>query len=585
MRPIYVLILLGALAAAVAGAADVIDPAEVVPGSVGVCLTEMEGGELEEIPLTVLGVLSASAPEQESVLVRLDGERFESTGIIAGMSGSPVYIDGRLLGALAFGWSFAKEPIGGVTPFSRMLQVGGGGAQVVTGSAKRPQLAELVSAGRAGQLGDLMVDWLAPAPATGLYRLPVVVSMGGWWSPSRGDWLEESWRRLGWVAAPGGASAAPGTTPELRPGAMVAGVMVQGDATMAAGGTVTEVRGDEVWAFGHAFLGAGAVSIPLAQARVLAVLPNQAVSFKIFEVGEVVGALEADRSHGVWGRLGAAAPTVRVEVDVDGRQYSFRTLRHPVMSPLLVAYLTQASLAARGRSLGSQTIALEVETRYGADLRAGLRESFVGDQAALDAAAMVAAIIAFLENSPFTSPALEAVVIRLETEERISSATLVDAVPERLVVAPGEVVPVRLRLRPYRGDEFTRQVEVRIPSGVPEGRLDLVVADGASWTAYDLQMRPLRPGSFDDELRLIGRLVPSGRVVLALERRETGVALPGGTVAVPPSLVVQLRSALGPNLQTTDYDVVDRTEHEMETPVNGALRIPLTVRQGHWEGS
>ena len=559
-------------------ATEVIDPDAVVAGSRGVCITEMDGGELVEIPVTVIGTLGPTAPEREIVLVRLEDPRYEETGIIAGMSGSPVYVDGRLLGALAFGWAFAKDPIGGVTPFSRMQQLQPDSSDLGEAAGGRPQLADLCVASREGRLGGLLVDWLLPSTRSAIHRLPVTVSLGGWWAPTGSDWLAEGWRRLGWLAAPGGGAADGSVAGPLRPGAMVAGVMVDGDAVLAAGGTVTEIRGDQIWAFGHPFLGGGAVDMPLARAHVLTVLPSQAESFKFFQVGEIIGALRADRTHGVWGEIGRPAAMVPVDVTVDGREYSFRSLRHPVLTPLIASYLAQASLTARGRAFGNQTVAVEVEVEYPAGLSVGLSETYAGAQAPQEAAAMVGAAIGYLENSPFNGPDIERVRILLDSTERLDTAVVVDAVPERVVVRPGEMLGVRIRVRPHRGDEYTRVTQIRIPPELPEGRLDLVVADGASWTVYDLQMRPTLPSSFEDELRLFERLVPSRRLVLALERRQASVSLEGGNVSLPPSLVVQLRTGLGPNLQMSEYGVVERVEETMPTSVLGAQRVPLTVR-------
>ncbi len=580
MRTILTFILLLQVATAeFAGATDTIDPAEVAPGTAGVCLTEMDGGELVEIPLTVIGSLGPAAPEWEMVLVRLEDPRYLETNIIAGMSGSPVYVDGRLLGALAYGWSFSKEPIGGVTPFQRMkqLQPSGEAASEAVGGT-RPKLSELLMAGQQERLGDRLLDWLVPAQAGAIHRLPLAVSLGGGWEPSGSGWLAESWRRLGWVATPSGAASAGSTTAELRPGAMVAGVLVDGDALVAAGGTVTEIRGNRVWAFGHPFLGAGDVMMPLARAKVLTVLPSQAVSFKFFQVGDIVGSLLEDRLHGVRGEIGVPAPMIPVTVTVDGREYSFRSLRHPVMFPLLTAYLTQASLSARGRTFGNQTVSFGIEVRFASGGHAALSEVYAGAQAPASAAAMAATVLAYLENSPFSRPDVERVSIDITTVERLETAVIVEAVPDRLEVHPGEMLDVRLTVRPHHGDEYQRRVEVRVPPEVPEGRLDLVVADGASWTIYDLQMRPFRPGSFADELRLIEQLVPSNRVVLALERRQIGVAMEGGTLAVPPSVVVRLTSALGPNIETTEYGVVARIEEEIPSSVLAGVRVPLTVR-------
>ena len=158
------------------------------------------------------------------------------------------------------------------------------------------------------------------------------------------------------------------------------------------------------------------------------------------------------------------------------------------------------------------------------------------------------------------------------------TATIVDIIPQRRVVRPGEELAVHFRLRPYRGAEETRTVNVRVPEGMPEGRLDLVGADGAAWTTYDLQMRPLRPASFADEVRLVNSLEPSTTIVAVLERRDVGMAVPGGTVSAPPSIVIQMQSALGPNLETVAYSVFAKVEAEMPFPVSGAQRIPLTVR-------
>jgi hypothetical protein len=492
------------------------------------------------------------------------------------MSGSPVYLDGKLLGALAFGWPFASEPIGGVTPFVRMLEVEG--SSPPTAAAARPRLGEIVAAARAGGLGDLVVDWLLPESSSRAQPLPLAIA--GWQTPSDGSWLAESWRRMRWVAAAGGGHANSTPVGEVVPGSMVAAVMVDGDVTLAAGGTVTEVRGDRLWAFGHPSLGAGSTSMPLASARVVAVLPSLMSSFKFFTVGEPLGAVVADRRDGVLGRIGVDAPTVPISVTVDDDAYSFRSVRHPVLTPLLAGYLAFASHGVDGRSFGNQTVVTRVSVRYPGLGPAEVSASFVGVQALAEATAFATAVVAYLESSSFGGPEIESIDIILETVERLESAAIVDIVPERRVVRPGEELAVRFRLRPHRGAEESRTVVVRVPEGIPEGRLDLVGADGAAWTAYDLQMRPLRPASFADELRLVNSIDPATTIVAVLERGDVAIVVPGGTVSAPPSIVIQMQSALGPNLETVAYSVFAKAELQMSFPVSGAQRIPLTVRAG-----
>ncbi|MEX1309525.1 MAG: SpoIVB peptidase S55 domain-containing protein [Candidatus Sulfomarinibacteraceae bacterium] len=563
--------------AATAQAVEVIGPSEVEPGTPGICITEMDGGEVVEIPLTVIGTVGPWTPEGEMVLVRLEDERFRHTGIIAGMSGSPVYVDGRLLGALAFGWSFAKEPIGGVTPFVRMETLADDQEAPGNAASGRPPLVSMMEARENAALGDLLTGWLLPETGSEARGLPVAVTASGAWSPTGGDWLAESWRRLGWVSVPGGSTDGP-VEGELRPGGMIAGVMVDGDAVLAAGGTVTEVRGDEVWAFGHPFLGFGGFRLPMARAHVVAVMPSQASSFKFFSVGESIGSFVSDRSRGIWGRLGEETRMVPITVRVDGRRFDFRSVRHASLTPFLVAYVAQSSQASRGRLFGDQTITARIELTYDGHEPVVYEEVLASGEAPAQLAAIAAALTAYLENSVFDVPELESVVIDLATEERLRGARLVDVIPQRKTVRPGELLPVRLRFQPYRGEEFTRELAIEVPSGLPDGRLDLVVADGASWSLYDLGMRPLRPGSFGDEVRLINSLLPTTSMVMAFERQQSGVALPGGSMAMPPSLVVQLSGGLGPGLETTSYSVVGKIVERTETPVSGAERIELQVR-------
>jgi hypothetical protein len=571
-----VLVVLALALCRVAAGVDTIDPGEIRAGMEGVCLTEMDGDEMVEIPVSVLGVLGASAPEGELVMVRLEHPRFRETGIIAGMSGSPVYIDGKLVGALAIGWSFAKEPIGGVTPFSRMETLSPEAGSAVGGTSARPELAAIVDASQQGRLGEMLADWLLPRAKSEMEGLPLVVS-----APQAAgvEWLAEGWRRMRWLSAPSGGTSALSGPEDVRPGAMVAGVLVSGNATLAVAGTVTEVRGNQVWAFGHAYLHGGSLSLPLARAHVLGVLPNQMSSFKLFNVGRTLGAWRVDRSHGMWGELGESPPMVPVEVVVNGRAYSFRSVRHPILLPYLVGYLVASSHGARGRFFGDQSLTMKAGIEYAGGLEASLSESFVGGDTEASASGLAAALVAFLEASDFPVPEVERIHVELRTEEAIRQSTIVDVIPDRLVVRPGEELAVRVRLRPYRGDDVVETLRLEVPKEAPAGRLELVVADGASWTAYDLRARPLRPGSFRDELRYVGRLVPSSRIVAALELKSPGVALRGGSAPVPLGVALTMRSGLGSSLETVTYRLAGLTSREHGAQVLGAVRIGLVVRR------
>jgi hypothetical protein len=451
-----------------------------------------------------------------------------------------------------------------------------GGASVPASGSATLSLAALVAAVRSGGVGSLVLSWLFPATeagATTSLRLPVAASGG-----RPGAWLGHAWERLGWVDTPAAAGGAP--TAEARPlvpGAAVCGVLVEGDATLSVGGTVTEVRGDQVWAFGHPFLGGDALRLPMARGRVVAVLPSLYSSFKFITPTATVGAFEVDRSHGVWGRLGPAPSLVPVEVRVGERSYSYRVMRHPVLLPYLVGYLAATSHGARGRAFGEETVRLAVEVDYPGQT-ARLGEVFAGQGAAAEAAGYASAIVAYLENGVFAAPEVQSVRVALDPSAAVARATVVDVVADRRVVSPGETLGVRVRMRRQGGADEVRRLEIRVPSWLPDGRLDLVVADGAAWSGYDLEMRPPAPDSFAAMVDLLGRLRPSSRLVAVLERKETGMTIPGGAVAAPPGVIVNLGAGLGGGLSDWAYRVAELVEVDLPFTLAGAARIPLAVK-------
>jgi hypothetical protein len=562
---------------------------EVKRGMRGTCVTEMDGGEIVTVPVEVIGVLQGVGPEAEMIIVRLQGARFQETGIIAGMSGSPVYVDGRLLGALAFGWQFAKAPIGGVTPFERMQSLAREpSAEASRARTARPDLEELVAVWMDAQRsGPDLLDWLLPeeTAARDLVGVPLAVS-----GPAPGGWLAEAWQRLGWAvpttAAVGGSIGAgtevsvdAGEAEPLRPGSMVATIMVDGDALLAAGGTVTEVDGNQVWAFGHPNLGLGSTAMPLARAEVMAVLPSLASSFKFFAVGERVGTVRQDRERGAWGVLGPVPEMVPVTVQVNGRTYRYGVISDPVLQPLLLAYVTNASHRARGRQLGEQTVTCEVELTLddGSTLR--LEETYASGDAPALASSLVSAVSAYLMNSPHRETLITSAAVRLDGRERVDRAVIEQVQPMQRRARRGETVELVIRVRPHRAAPETVRVEVKIPEWVAAGNLDVVVADGAAWTQYDLRMRPTPVRSFADELKVLGRIRPSTELVVVLEQRELGLTLPGGTVSVPPTIAVGLSRAGLPAAQT-QYAVVHEQARPMPWSLTGAYRIRLTVDDG-----
>lgn len=546
---------------------------EVRPGQRGVCVTEWTGGQRWEIPVEVLGVLEGAGPERTAVLVRLDDPRLAESGVPAGMSGSPVYLDGRLLGAVAFGWTFAREPLAGVTPFSAMRRVDL--IPPTSAAPPPPTLQQLVALAR-GE-GDPVTALPALPRPPGWGAQPVAVGGIG----HGGEFATQVLARAGFAATPGAAAGAGGGVP--GPGEMVAALLVWGDATLAAGGTVTAREGDTLYAFGHPLIGLGAVALPAARARVLAVQASFQSPFKLFAVGEQFGTFFSDRQAGVAAKVGS--PPTGLPVSVAVRQggsearWNFAIARVPLLEPLLTVFLVNGALTARGTAVGDTTVRLELEASLADGRAAAVSQDFTGADAVARTAAFAGTFLNFLSNSPFPHPEVTRLEVRAEQAEAPRRATLTQAYPNRPRLRAGDEVTVTARLQPEGGAEVPVLLRVRIPPSTPPGRLDLVVADGAAWTAYALRAWGAPPTSFAQQLAQAGRIEPSSTLIAALEAFEPGVAAPGAAhPGLPPSWAATLALGLSPaqatRLRTAPVAVA---RWRAPYPLEGAFRIPLTV--------
>jgi len=549
------------------------DPAAVQPRQAGVCVTEWEGGERREIPVVVMGAMNATGPEREAVLVRFTDPGFAGSGVVAGMSGSPVYVDGKLLGAVAFGWSFARDPLAGVTPFARMSEISVGAPAT---PAPQPALADMLAL----LAGTVQPAAVLPALDPGARRGTLAVAVGGLPPPS--GFGAEVLERAALSGIPAGTSDGVAGVPEA--GDMVAALLVWGDATLAAGGTVTARDGDRVWAFGHPFFSLGAVTMPAARARVIAVQSSYQSAFKVFGVGAPFGTFVADRPAGLLASIGevpAGLPfTVRLRDHAGAVEWSFRIAEVPILEPLMAAFLANACLTARGATNGESTVALRLTARLADGASVTVSQATRGIDALARISAFVGAVVGFLENSSFPHPRLAAIEVGLDRDERALGATISEAIPERSTVRPGEALAVSLLLQPDRGEPERHTVTVRVPRTVsPGATLDLIVADGAAWSEYRLRSAGIQPARFADEVAQLRLLESAETVVAALESRDRGVARPGASQpSLPPSWSATLALGLGAKgIDRLSTAIVSEARWDSPHPLVGAFRIPLKV--------
>ncbi|HLX06310.1 MAG TPA: hypothetical protein VKY89_00470 [Thermoanaerobaculia bacterium] len=590
------------------GALPTIDLEEVRVGQRGYGLSVFAGGQPERFEVEVIGVMRNISPDMSYILARLSGRGLESSGVAAGMSGSPVFLDGRLAGAVSFGWPFAKEAICGITPIATMRRLTTLGGPLPVTPPPPVELAALL-AGRvpadllASQLNRLRTR-LDGAPEGALSGIEW--SAAGFGERSRGM-LRQA---LGSVApmgqeAAGGRGQAP---PDLVPGSAVAAVLVSGDFQLAATGTVTDRIGDRILAFGHPFLGLGAVRLPMAAADVLTVLSSQNTSFKIANLGPTVGALEQDRQAGIEGRLGAVAPMIPMVLRFRGpaapatlataaggaaadsppasRQFRVQLADVPELLPLLAGSTLLGGLESASYAGGPQDIDMVARFRLDRYGELAIHQTFDGDNAGTAMAGHLVALVGYLMQSPLDRVRISSLEVDVEQSPQPRAASLVAAHADRSLVHPGDRLGINVELQAYRGDRFRHSFAVQLPRDLPVGRYTLLVGDGPSADAARLALAPTEPATFSQALALL-RSLHSRRdlALLGFYGGSAGAGLSVGGEAMPrlPASVRSLWSAAevsGATAPLSLHAAIVQERHEtMAVPIDGMVRIDLQVRR------
>lgn len=552
---------------------------EIRPGQKGYGLSVFTGTEPERFDVEIVGVMRNAGPELNYILARLNGKGLEKSGVASGMSGSPVFIDGKLAGAVAFSWPFSHEAIAGIMPIESMRRLSTlGGGVPFTPPPPPVDLADL----RAGKIPkDLLQRELS--------RLQPKVAMDGragvqWAISGFGEQSQALLRSALGSAAPAGQTAEGGPK-DLVLGGAVAAVLADGDFRMAAIGTVTDRYDDHVLAFGHPFLGLGPIRVPMATAEVVTVLSNSYSSFKISNLGQEIGAFEQDRKAGIQGRIGQTAQMTPVTVRIQGvgnkpREYHARIADVPMFTPMLIGSSVLAGLDSASYTAGAQSVDLDARFRLRGhgDLR--IRQSFDGDSAGVDVAAYVLAVAGYLVQNPLEKVSFEEIEVEVTQSAEPQAATLVGANADRTVVRPGETVGLSLDLVAWRGDRFRKSLKLTLPEDLPAGRYSLIVGDGSSVDAARMALEPTTPVTFPQALDFL-RSIHSRRDLMVLGvYGGPGLSVAGEVMPRLPGSVRSLWSAAASGsaapLRST---IAQEHREEVDVPMDGAVRIDLEVRR------
>ena len=538
------------------------------PGMKGTARTVFSGTETQEFGVEILGVLPGfPGPRQSAIIARLSGANVEKTGVFAGMSGSPVYIDGKMVGAIAFSFPFSKEPIAGITPIKQMIDLFNKGAE---NNSPRPQEPRAVSF---AQLASSEWKPSLPKPAVSSISLLTPVSSASPLFPLLGQQMtpiatplvftgisQESLAMFapqlvasGLLPVSGvGGSAditplAPADANTFVPGSSISVQLVRGDYSLAAAGTVTLRDGDRIYAFGHPFLSLGSADMPMTETSVVTVIPNVNNSFKLSVPGRMVGSISQDRASGVFGLLGKAPKMIPVTINLhtsrDRKEtYSYEIASDSFLTPLLLNITVFNTITSSERALGDSTLSVKGQIKVKGQEAVQIDRRFSAANSAALAAGSIATPVGSLLASGFDDVQLDGITLDIASTDTKYAGTLERIALDRTEVRRGEKIEIQAYVRTESGKQFVQRIPVQIPEDAALGQLLVFVGDGGALQEGSAA-KSFVPQDLGQLVRTINTVKKSDRLYVKLFRITSGAVIGTSELPnLPPSVVATLNS-------------------------------------------
>jgi hypothetical protein len=549
----------------------------------GYAYTIFAGDQVEKFDLEVIGVMpNFLGPRQSIILVQLKGPKVEHTGVVAGMSGSPVYLGGKLAGALSLKLGvFTKEPIAGVTPIEDVLRPTRQGAI----RASEQQSAEQLSLPAA----ETSRTGLPSGSALQPIETPLVFSG---FQPTTLQQFAPQIQSYGFVAAQGGTAAPRKEDAHLVPGDMAGMVLVQGDVSINSACTVTAVEADRVFLCGHPFLSLGDVALPMARSRVVTTLSSELSSTKIVNMGGSIGTITGDHLTAVTGKLGPPPAMIPLDLTVSSgkleKKLHFEIVNHPKLTPLLVAITTFNGLTQNAIYGEGTTLHFSGEIRLQGHAPVLIENTYApGDtlgQDGMPIALSVQGIFTRLFTNTYEVLPIDRIALRVDSQPGRQSLVIDSAWLEKSEAAPGETVRVRVLLHPYRGASRVVETAVRVPDQIsPGASLRVLVTDG------DLLSRASRgfafagsdgPPGLDQLIAMLNRERRNDRLYVGLFVPSPTILWDDKELPNAPLSEVNViggRPTSG-SVQVLRESLASESSVELDGPLTGVISLNLQIR-------
>ena len=556
---------------------------EIRPGMKGIGRTVFKGGQIEKFEFEVMGVQRNFAPGRAMIWVKASGGPLADTGLLHGMSGSPCYIDGKLIGALSQGPPFPREPVAGITPISEMLEqlkdipeTPSLRTPLILPKIEPPKVLKSALRGEMIPLSELLgLDPKDTSP------LPLPIFGTDMSAEAQSLWQGVPLRFMGNAGRSAGAGG--GEASPIEPGGMVAVNLVQGDLDMSASGTITYVSGKRVILFGHPLFNLGAVDLPLWSATVFGNVGTlDGSSYKFSGIVAPIGALRLDRATGVAGLLGAEARMVplRIGLNLGGKRnlnYRFELMDSPFITPNLAAMVLLQTITAQVRGQGFQSLSLMGNIKLAGQNPIQL-EYMVADLNAGRLAHYVGAITQAVTLNPYERAVIEGISLNVKAEERLDTTLIAGVRALKARVKRGEVLPVLVTLQNFQGIRETTTFNLNVPASAKPGKATLLVGDGASLVAADPDERAIELGSLGDVVRVLNGSLRNNHAYSLLVQTQAGAGLRGSRIeGVPPTVSSLLGSDGDSTANRLQRRIVGRALLPLEREVRGLVSLELEI--------
>ncbi len=604
-RPLASFLLLGLLSIWLVRpllAGPVIMPlSQVKPGMKGIGKSVFTGHQIQDFNVEILGILENVQPKQNWILARLTGQGLENTGVIAGMSGSPVYIDGKIIGSVSFSYSFSKEAIAGITPIEDMLAIPEKNASIRSGGSPLASWFKLPSS--LEEVGRDYLNWsLNQIPAASadqaLIQIKTPLVFSGFsaraFNHHKSFFSRDNFQPvLGAKMATGQAlnlNVPPPVT--LSEGEAVGVQLMGGDLDLTAVGTVTYVDGERILAFGHPFYNLGAVDYGLTRAEILTVVPSLESSFKLAATGQLIGRVSQDRTNGVLGEIGKLPRYVQVNVEIQDnltskKQFKLKVVDDPILTPALLNVGLSTLIGAEERSYGNLSLDFEANIVLDRGQIVHLEDLFSGnfDNPTTSLSSIVAAVSYLLNNNEFQQIKISQIDLKVRSVEEIRQASLEKVLLDKYAVQPGEVITARVYFRTFKNETLTEEVEFTAPPLPAGSELELAVGDAAYMQQLEKSLYRLQdftPRSFEHLIRLLSNLRKNNRIYFKLLVTRPGIFLKGEEWPdIPPGYKAMLTSPRAATANLTEISRSTLSEYQLPVPFvfKGAITVPIKIKK------